>query len=101
MQAILRAEKTAGKPKKVLKKGKDRRKHQEAKELLEKEKDRFAVDTKDDRFKSLHEDHEFALDPSNPRCVPVSAMSPLASWLTRAALPLQVHEDQEHGEAAR
>lgn len=69
MQAILRAEKTASKPKKVLKKGKDRRKHTEAKALLEREKDKFEVDTQDDRFKRLHEDHEFALDPSNPRYV--------------------------------
>ena len=67
MQAILRAEKISSKPKKILKKGKDRRKHTEAKELLEREKDKFEVDTKDDRFKRLHEDHEFALDPSNPR----------------------------------
>lgn len=67
MQAIMRAEKISGKPKKVLKKGKDRRKHADAKELLEREKDKFTVDTSDDRFKRLHEDHEFALDPSNPR----------------------------------
>ena len=69
MLAILRAEKISSKPKKILKKGKDRRKHTEAKELLEREKDKFEVDTKDDRFKRLHEDHEFALDPSNPRSV--------------------------------
>ena len=69
MQAILRAEKISSKPKKVLKKGKDRNKHKEATELLEREKDKFEVDTKDDRFKRLHEDHEFALDPSNPRLV--------------------------------
>ena len=67
MHAIQRAEKIVSKPKKVLKKGKDRRKYKEGMELLEKEKDRFEVDLKDDRFKFLHEDHEFALDPSNPR----------------------------------
>lgn len=67
MQAILRAEKIGGKPKKSLKKGKDRRKHKEATELLAKEKDKFEVDLKDDRFKRIHEDHEFALDPSNAK----------------------------------
>merc|ERR1711939_141417 len=67
MQEILKAEKISGKPKKVLKKGKDRRKHAEASALLQREQDKFAVDLADSRFSKLHEDHEFALDPSNPR----------------------------------
>lgn len=67
MQQILKAEKISSKPKKVLKKGKDRRKHAEAKELLDKEKDKFTVDLADERFSKLHQDHEFALDPSNPK----------------------------------
>lgn len=29
--------------------------------------DTFKIDTTDDRFKSLHQDHQFAIDPSNPR----------------------------------
>lgn len=29
----------------------------------------FAIDVKDERFKSLHEDHHFAIDPSNPQYV--------------------------------
>lgn len=29
--------------------------------------DAFAIDVKDDRFSNLHQDHQFALDPSNPR----------------------------------
>ncbi|KAL4071369.1 hypothetical protein V8B97DRAFT_1962956 [Scleroderma yunnanense] len=28
--------------------------------------DDFVIDVKDDRFKALHEDHQFAIDPSNP-----------------------------------
>lgn len=67
MQAILRAEKNLSKPKKALKKGKDRKKYEEAKKLLEREKIRFEIDLKDDRFSKLHEDHEFALDPSNAK----------------------------------
>ncbi|KAI6112030.1 hypothetical protein EDD16DRAFT_1605780 [Pisolithus croceorrhizus] len=27
----------------------------------------FSIDVKDDRFKALHEDHQFAIDPSNPQ----------------------------------
>ncbi|KAI6010656.1 hypothetical protein F5J12DRAFT_820928 [Pisolithus orientalis] len=27
----------------------------------------FLIDVKDDRFKALHEDHQFAIDPSNPQ----------------------------------
>ena len=29
----------------------------------------FAIDVKDNRFKALHEDHTFAIDPTNPRYV--------------------------------
>lgn len=29
----------------------------------------FAIDVKDDRFKALHEDHTFAIDPTNPQYV--------------------------------
>ena len=28
------------------------------------------IDVKDDRFAAIHEDHQFAIDPSNPQCVP-------------------------------
>ncbi|KAI6029460.1 hypothetical protein BKA83DRAFT_110229 [Pisolithus microcarpus] len=27
----------------------------------------FSIDVKDDRFKALHDDHQFAIDPSNPQ----------------------------------
>ncbi|KAI6168620.1 hypothetical protein EDD17DRAFT_1466292 [Pisolithus thermaeus] len=27
----------------------------------------FSIDVKDDRFRALHEDHQFAIDPSNPQ----------------------------------
>lgn len=67
MQAILRAEKVSSKPKKMLKKGKDRKKHDEAKKLLSREQDKFEIDLKDSRFTNLHEDHEFALDPSSAK----------------------------------
>ena len=42
------------------------------------EADDFVVDVKDDRFAALHEDHQFAIDPTHPQCVvstPAFAMS--------------------------
>lgn len=29
----------------------------------------FSIDVKDARFKALHDDHQYAIDPSNPQCV--------------------------------
>ncbi|GAA5912201.1 hypothetical protein JCM5296_007509 [Sporobolomyces johnsonii] len=62
MRAILKAEKNKGK--KVKGKGK---KAAAKKEAAEPVKDDFKMDLADDRFKSLHEDYDFAIDPSNPR----------------------------------
>ncbi|GAA5986102.1 hypothetical protein JCM10908_006410 [Rhodotorula pacifica] len=61
MRAVLKAEKNQGKKRKL--KGK------KAKQAKEQEvvQDNFKIDTTDDRFKSLHNDFDFAIDPSNPR----------------------------------
>lgn len=59
MKAIVKAEKTKGR--KRNRKGKDNGDKED--ELQED----FKVDVKDDRFKALHEDPTFAIDPSNPR----------------------------------
>ncbi|GAA5823102.1 hypothetical protein JCM11251_007487 [Rhodosporidiobolus azoricus] len=64
MRQILKAEKAGGKK---VKKGKGKGKKALAKEEAEKVNDEFKIDVKDDRFKSLHEDFDFAIDPSNPR----------------------------------
>ena len=61
MKSIIKAEKTKGKSKKF--KNKKRNKQGEEEELQED----FQIDVKDDRFKALHEDHTFAIDPSNPQ----------------------------------
>lgn len=58
MKAVLKAEKTKGKKRRGKKGAKD-----EEAELQED----FAIDVKDERFKALHEDHTFAIDPSNPQ----------------------------------
>jgi hypothetical protein len=61
MEKIIKAEKAKGKGKKKNKKNRGKEK--------EAVKDDFEIDVADDRFKSLHEDPEFAIDPSNPQCV--------------------------------
>ncbi|GAA5967029.1 hypothetical protein JCM3765_003684 [Sporobolomyces pararoseus] len=59
MRKILKAEKTKGK--KVKGKGKKSKKEDAP------VKDEFKLDLGDDRFKKLHDDFDFAIDPSNPR----------------------------------
>lgn len=61
LKSVLKAEKRSkGKGKKGKKKG-----EMEDNEIQEE----FAINVKDDRFKALHDDHTFAIDPSNPRYV--------------------------------
>ena len=60
MAAIIKAEKTERKKRKV------RGKTTGGDDENELQND-FAIDVKDERFKALHEDHVFAIDPSNPQ----------------------------------
>lgn len=60
MKAVLKAEKAKGK-KRRSKKSKD----EHDKELQED----FVIDVQDERFKALHDDPSYAIDPSNPQCV--------------------------------
>ena len=62
MKAALKAEKTKGKKRK----GKKGKKGEDDDQELELQED-FSIDVKDERFKALHEDHTFAIDPSNPQ----------------------------------
>lgn len=65
MKDILKAEKAKGKKKRHRsKKGK----HEDEREV-ELGPDGWKLDVKDDRFKVLHEEPEFAIDPSNPASV--------------------------------
>ncbi|KPV73628.1 uncharacterized protein RHOBADRAFT_54826 [Rhodotorula graminis WP1] len=61
MRKILKSEKNAGKKHKVKGKGK------KALDKDEPVNDEFKLDLGDDRFKSLYEDYDYAVDPSNPR----------------------------------
>jgi hypothetical protein len=63
LKSVLKAEKAS----KL--KGKKRRKGPEEEDETQ---DDFVIDLKDERFKSLHQDHAFAIDPSNPQRVPIS-----------------------------
>ena len=67
MKEVLRAEKLAkskGKGKRKGKKGKDEEVEGEAEDGRG-----FTMNVMDDRFAALHEEPEFAIDPSNPQCV--------------------------------
>jgi NUC153 domain len=61
IKSIVKAEKV------LARKRKNRKKHkQEDDNELQ---DDFSIDVKDVRFKALHDDHQYAIDPSNPQCV--------------------------------
>jgi len=60
MAAIIKVEKKKGK------KHRGRRKETSGDDENELQDD-FAIDVKDERFRALHEDHAFAIDPSNPQ----------------------------------
>ncbi|KAI0322664.1 hypothetical protein OF83DRAFT_1092299 [Amylostereum chailletii] len=71
IKAIIKAEKKKGKKKRG--KGKGGQSEEGNNEIQEE----FSIDVKDDRFKALHEDYNFAIDPSNPRFKKTTAMSAL------------------------
>jgi hypothetical protein len=60
MSAVLKAEKKTGK------KGKRGRKEKHKPNDQDTQED-FRIDVADERFKALHENHAFAIDPSNPQ----------------------------------
>jgi len=66
LKSVLKAEKAS--------RLKGKRKRGKGSEEIDETQDDFAINLNDDRFKSLHEDHTFAIDPSNPQygfCLPV------------------------------
>ncbi|CCL99020.1 uncharacterized protein FIBRA_01029 [Fibroporia radiculosa] len=73
MKAVLKAEK-----KLKLKKGK--KKSVDDENELQQD---FSIDVKDERFKAVHEDHAFAIDPSNPHYKKTKSMSALLEERTR------------------
>ena len=63
MRSVAKAEKAG--PKK--RRGKDKKQNRGVDPDEDETQEGFAINVKDDRFKALHEDHNFAIDPSNPR----------------------------------
>ncbi|KAG0694818.1 hypothetical protein DFH29DRAFT_1005989 [Suillus ampliporus] len=45
--------------------------------------DEFVIDVKDDRFKAIHEDYQFAIDPSNPHFKKTKSMAALLDERTK------------------
>ncbi|KAI0068254.1 hypothetical protein BV25DRAFT_1987063 [Artomyces pyxidatus] len=68
MNAVIKAEKRKGKKSK-----KTRKVQQQENEIQED----FDIDVKDERFEAVHEDHAFAIDPSNPHFKKTKSMSAL------------------------
>lgn len=74
LRSVLKAEKNVKRKGRKSKKGKD---------LDDNEvQEDFAIDVKDERFKVLHEDHHYAIDPSNPQCV-ISFSCPFIGLISR------------------
>ncbi|GBE78008.1 hypothetical protein BKA93DRAFT_722539 [Sparassis latifolia] len=67
MKAVIKAEKA---------KGRKKRKKTDAEYENELQED-FTIDVKDERFKAVHEDYAFAIDPSNPHFKKTESMSAL------------------------
>ncbi|OWZ81169.1 hypothetical protein C365_00136 [Cryptococcus neoformans Bt85] len=78
MKDIIKAEKEAGK-----KRRRRKSKKGEQERDVELGPNDWKIDVKDDRFKALHEEPEFAIDPSNPHFVKTKAMQDLLAERTR------------------
>ncbi|CAH7681276.1 hypothetical protein PPACK8108_LOCUS13862 [Phakopsora pachyrhizi] len=74
LNQIIKIEKLKNKPK-ALKRLK--KKDERIKDLAENSKDGFNIDADDHRFSKVFDDHEFAIDPSNPQYKPTSNMEKL------------------------
>lgn len=70
LKSVIKAEKKKGRKGNKGKKGKEDQEDQEIQED-------FVINVKDDRFRALHEDHQFAIDPSNPQYVIIFLSSDL------------------------
>ena len=88
LKSVIKAEKRA---KLKGKKGKKKLKQDDEHELQED----FVINVHDDRFKALHHDPQFAIDPSNPRYVSVGIL------IFGFNILFQIQEDKRHGCSAR
>lgn len=68
MKAVLKAEKQ-GKNKKSRRQSKKRDRENDADDGPGETQNDFVINVNDDRFTAIHEDHQFAIDPTNPQYV--------------------------------
>jgi len=83
MKAVVRAEK---------KKGKKRRKGKHIDDGDNDLQEDFSIDVKDGRFTAVHDDHAFAIDPSNPHFKKTKSMSALLEERSRRQRTYTVRE---------
>ncbi|KAG9104417.1 pre-rRNA-processing protein esf1 [Ceratobasidium sp. 370] len=95
MRAVLKAEK-AGRSGKKGQRGK-----KGAPEANAEDGQDFQMDVKDERFSALHEDHEFAIDPSNPRFKKTKSMQALLDERVKRQRERQGKEDVRAGEKSK
>ncbi|KAH7882945.1 hypothetical protein F5I97DRAFT_1930559 [Phlebopus sp. FC_14] len=90
LKAILKAEKRKGRH------GKKRftRNNQDEDDGQTEIQDDFVIDVKDERFKALHEDHQFAIDPSNPHFKKTKSMANLLDERSKRQKSLGGQDDQ-------
>ncbi|KAF8552597.1 hypothetical protein OG21DRAFT_1415886 [Imleria badia] len=81
MKAVLKAEKQ-GKNRKSRHKSKKRGRNNLDDGAGETQDD-FVIDVKDDRFAVIHEDHQFAIDPTNPQFKKTKSMAAFLKWRSR------------------
>ncbi|KAG9309208.1 hypothetical protein JVU11DRAFT_10922 [Chiua virens] len=76
MKAVLKAEKQA-KNKRSRRKFKNRGRESDVDDGPGETQDDFEINVKDDRFAAVHEDHQFAIDPTNPHFKKTKSMAAL------------------------
>ncbi|KAG8763745.1 pre-rRNA-processing protein esf1, partial [Ceratobasidium sp. 423] len=91
MRAVIKAEKASRSGKKSRRRDK---KGASATNEAEDGRD-FHVDVKDERFAALHEDHEFAIDPSNPHFQNTKAMKALLDERAKRQRERQTKEEAQ------
>ncbi|KAF8530966.1 hypothetical protein JB92DRAFT_2854444 [Gautieria morchelliformis] len=96
MRSVVRAEKVGSKSR-----GRNRKKNIESRTNEDEAQEDFSINVKDDRFKALHEDHAFAIDPSNPHFKKTKSMSALLEERAkrrRNGAKAEVHAERQRGD---
>ncbi|KDQ12856.1 hypothetical protein BOTBODRAFT_134036 [Botryobasidium botryosum FD-172 SS1] len=99
MRAVLKAEKAA----KLKGKKHHKRKGKRADDDNDEKEDGsgFQINVKDDRFRALHEDHQFAIDPSNPQFKATKSMAALLSERSKRRKEKDWAAEAERNDRAR